>query len=88
MSMVETKKSLKVDDQIDFTKILQAGIYIIDKYYCKNKVILSSNNKTNALINNQYLYMMLNNSINKNMFLPFPKKNKKYTFDICKSFVE
>lgn len=82
------KSSARYEENIDFTKTIPAGIYIIDKYYCKNKVIFTSNNKTNTLISSKYLYMMLYNSIEQNMYITLPKINKIYTFDILSSFVE
>lgn len=75
-------------EQINFTKIIPAGIYLVDKYYCQNTVVLSKNNKTNTLITSKYLYMMLNNCIKRNLYIPLPKQNKKYIFDILSSFVE
>ena len=82
------KQSSKITNKIDFTMTIPAGIYIVDKYYCKNKVILTTNNKTNSLIDSKCLYMMLYDSINRNMFMELPKESKKYTFDICLSFIE
>ena len=75
-----------VADKIDFTKTIPAGIFIIDKYFCKQNIVLSSNNKTNSLITQQYLYMMLHESMAREMFIPLPKKSKKYTFDILSAF--
>ena len=57
---------------------MPSGIFIIDKYYCKNHVILNSNNKTNTLIESKYLYMMLNNCIKQGLHIQFPECTKKY----------
>lgn len=75
-------------EQINFGITIPAGIFIIDKNYCRYKVMLSSNNKTNSLIDSKYLYMMLIDSMRRDMFIKLPKESKKYTFDICLSFVE
>lgn len=82
------KPSSCIDDGIDFTKTIPAGIYIVDKYYCKNKVVLASNNKTNSLIDSKYLYMMLYNCMERGHYMTLPEESKKYTFDILQSFVE
>ena len=77
-----------MSNDIDFTKQIPAGIYIIDKYYCKNNVVLSSNNKTDTLINSKYLYMMLRHSKRHHLYLPLPSEDKQYKFDILSAFIE
>lgn len=73
---------------INFFENIPAGIFLIDKYYCKENVMLSTNNKTNTLIESKYLYMMLQHSITSNLYIQFPKLKNKYTFDILSAFVE
>jgi hypothetical protein len=69
-----------------YSSTMKAGIYIISHKYCKNNVTLSSNNKTNSLIDNKQLYNMLKESIRENMVLEFPAECPTYKFDILKAF--
>jgi hypothetical protein len=69
-----------------YSTIMKAGIYIISRKYCKKYVTLSSNNKTNSLIDNKQLYNMLKESIRENMVLEFPIEFPTYKFDILKAF--
>jgi len=69
-----------------YNKEIPAGIYLIDKNYCKEHVKLSSNNKTNTLINSQNLYLMMLNSIENNLFLELPQSDDSLTFNILNAF--
>lgn len=60
-------------NDVVYSTSVPAGIYLIDKEFCKRSVKLSSNNKTNTLIESEYLYLMLLSSINNNLFIEFPK---------------
>ena len=71
---------------IRYTDIIPAGIYIIDKQFCKYFIKLSSNNKTNTLIESQYLYIMLKHSISQNLFIKLPSYNKELKFNILNAF--
>lgn len=55
-----------------YTISIPSGIYLIDKEFCKQYVKLSKNNKTNTLIESEYLYMMLIHSIKNDLFIEFP----------------
>lgn len=65
---------------------IYAGLYFINKEYCKKNIILSSNNKTNSLINNESVYFMLLDCIQKNKFIKIPESNAIYKFDILNAF--
>lgn len=69
-----------------YSSIMKAGIYIISHKYCKNNITLSSNNKTNNLIDNKQLYNMLKESIRENMVIEFPTEFPTYKFNILKAF--
>ncbi len=60
-------------NDVVYSTSIPAGIYLIDKEFCKRSVKLSSNNKTNTLIESEYLYIMLLSSINNDLFIEFPK---------------
>lgn len=66
---------------------IDIGLYIIDKDFCKENVILSSNNKTNSLIESKELYKMLMKAKSDDLFIPFPNSNKRYNFSITSAFV-
>tara|TARA_B100000287_G_scaffold7459_1_gene7342 strand:- start:6184 stop:6870 length:687 start_codon:yes stop_codon:yes gene_type:complete len=57
---------------IDYTKVIPAGLYIIDKNWAKNNISISCNNKTNAKIDKHYVYEALITSINNKTFLQLP----------------
>lgn len=57
---------------IDYTKVIAAGLYIIDKNWAKNNISISCNNKTNAKIDKHYVYEALITSINNKTFLQLP----------------
>ena len=78
----------KTDDNIKYNDIIKAGIYIINKDYCKNNIKLLSNNKTNSLIDKQSLYRMIKNSINDNLYIEIPTSNKIIQFNILNAFSE
>ena len=81
-------KQIKCPIKIKYTHKIPRGVYIIDKKYCKYYVELSSNNKTNTLIDSQYLYIMLVRSINQKLFINLPKPNNKIKFNILNAFSE
>ncbi len=51
-------------------KCVKAGFYVVSKEFCKENVILSSNNKTNRLIKREEVYKMLTNAT---QFVPLPE---------------
>ena len=75
-------------DDIIYNDTINAGIYIINKNYCKNNIKLSSNNKTNTLINNESLYRMIKNSITDNLYIEIPAPTKDIEFNILNAFLE
>ena len=64
------------------------GIFLIDKQFCKYYVKLTKNNKTDTLIESQYLYIMLKRSMALNLYVELPTPNKTLKFDILKAFSE
>lgn len=67
-------------------QIIPSGIYFIDKYYCKENVKLTKNNKTNSLIKSDHLYLMLIDCILKNNFITFPEVSDICQINILKLF--
>jgi hypothetical protein len=72
--------------KICYNDIIPAGIYLIDRKYCKKCVILAKNNKTNSLIKNSFLYLMLKMSIAQKLFIEIPEPNCNVTFNILNAF--
>ena len=70
------------------TNVVQSGIYIVDRDYCKRHVLLTSNNKTNTLIKAPIVYDMIQHSIRQKQYLLFPTTAAKYNFDILSAFVD
>ena len=83
------KKGLlkSIDNNLVFTEEIPSGFYFIDKK-CKEWVKLSSNNKTNSLIKNQYLYKMLKLSLNSNLFIKLPEPKEIMKWTIIKGFIK
>lgn len=69
-----------------YTTTIPAGIYIVDKAFCKTYITLTSNNKTNTLISQQYVYCMLKRSIAAKLYIRLPPPDKKLTFSIAAAF--
>jgi hypothetical protein len=66
---------------------IPAGMFFVDKNYCKEHVQLSSNNKSNSIIKSIFLYMMLRNSMAQNLCLEFLEDIPNYEFDISRAFI-
>lgn len=81
-------KKINSPIQITYNDTIPSGIYIIDKLFCKKYITLSINNKTNTLIDAQYVYIMIKRSISLNLFIPLPDKNKNLKFNIMNAFSE
>ena len=71
---------------ITWNETIPAGIYLINKEFCKAHVQLDKNNKTNTLINKEYLYLMLKESLKEGLCLPMPPPNEVLNFDIMQAF--
>lgn len=86
--MVE-KKPIQITSKIKITynDIIPSGIYIIDKQFCKYYIERNSNNKTDTVINSQYLYIMLKRSIMMKTFIELPLPNKELKFNILNAFL-
>ena len=69
-------------------KIIKRGIYIVDNYYCKSNIILSTGNKTNTLIKSRELIKMLNWSYNNKLFIEIPNSNVNMKFNILSAFLK
>lgn len=83
-------KPKKILSNINFTynDQIKSGIYFVDKNFCKRYIKLLSNNKTNSLIDSQYLYCMLKRSILLKLFIELPTPNKNVIFNILHAFSE
>ncbi len=66
----------KIED-IDYTKTIKSGFYFVSKYFCSKNIKLSSNNKSNSIIDSKNLYKILLNSIDNNMFVEIKNNNVK-----------
>ena len=76
----------RYNERIVYNTTMESGIYLIDNKYCKKFVKLSTNNKTNTLIESQYLYTMLKRSLFQQLFIKIPLPNKVVTFNILDAF--
>lgn len=76
----------KNKSNINYTRELPIGLYLIEKEFCKENIKFTSNNKTNTQIIEPFLYEMLYNSLDKNLFIKFPEKTKILNFNIIKAF--
>lgn len=76
------------DKKIIYNKTIPSGIYLIDKDFCKNNINLSKtyHNKSNSTINKPNLYKMLYYSIENNLFIKLPDKNKDLKYSIINGF--
>jgi hypothetical protein len=63
---------------IDYTQVIKSGLYIVDRLYCINNVKFSSNNKTNTLIDPQYVYEILLHAIKNKRYIEFDDKYTRY----------
>jgi hypothetical protein len=68
-------------------EIIPMGIYLVDKTFCKENIVLTSNNKTNTLIETYQLYRMLQRSQQQKWFLELPSPNQQLQFNLNKCFV-
>lgn len=84
---LKTEQWWKNKSKIQYTDIIPAGIYFVDKKYCKRNVTLGCNNKTNALIDSKQLYMMLKHSMNQKLCIKMPSSNKQIEFNIMNAFI-
>lgn len=80
----QTKANIK----ITYNNIIPSGIYLIDKQFCKYFIELSSNNKTNTLIDSQFVYIMLKRSISQKLYIDLPSPNKALKFNILNAFLQ
>jgi hypothetical protein len=70
-----TKSNIK----ITYNDIIPSGKYFVG---------LSSNNKTNTLIDNQFVYIMLKRSISQKLYIDLPSPNKDLKFNILDAFLQ
>ena len=62
---------------------VKAGIYLVDRFYCKDNIVLSSNNKTDKLITKRDVYKMVTSTKH---FLELPDPNESIRFCILDAF--
>ena len=72
--------------KITYNDTIPSGIYIIDKQFCKYYIQFTSNNKTNTLIDSQYLYIMLKRSISLKCWIELPIPDNMVEFNILNAF--
>jgi hypothetical protein len=72
--------------KITYNDTIPAGIYFVDKKFCKTYIRLSKNNKTNKLITTIFVYLMLKRSISLKMFITLPASNNVLKFNILNAF--
>ena len=77
---------ITTNTNITYNDEIKSGIYFVDKKYCKRYIKLSSNNKTNSLIEPQYLYLMLKRSMRLRLYIELPTPNKTIDFNILHAF--
>jgi len=79
-------KEIKSNIKIKYNETIPQGIYLIDKQFCKYYTKIMKNNKTNTLIESQYLYIMLKRSMSLHTFIELPSPNKTLQFNILNAF--
>ncbi len=67
-----------------FNRYIKSGIYLIDRYYCKDNIDLTANNKTDKLISKKEVYHMIQYSQHY-VEMPPPQPDRP-SFDILKAF--
>jgi hypothetical protein len=80
------QKNNLINENIIYNDCIKSGIYLINKNYCRDNVKLSSNNKTDKMIESLYVYKMLKNSIENDLYIELPEPDKTITFNICNAF--
>lgn len=81
-----TSKMESYSNKIAYNEVVKAGIYLIDKQFCKRYVTLASNNKTNTLVTEINLYRMLQRSKSQNLFIEIPEPEKCIQFRMVDAF--
>jgi hypothetical protein len=72
---------------ITYNDTMPAGIYLVDKQFCKFYIKLAKNNKTNTLIKKEFVYAMLKRSMALGFFISLPQPNKEApSFNILNAF--
>jgi hypothetical protein len=83
---IDQLTSINKGCKITYNDTIPAGIYFVDKKFCKTYIRLSKNNKTNKLITTIFVYLMLKRSISLKMFITLPASNKVLKFNILNAF--
>lgn len=74
-----TRGPINPSKDIDYTRIIPIGLFIIDKDWARNNISISCNNKTNAKIDKHYVYEALITSIDNKTFLQLPEPTELAT---------
>jgi hypothetical protein len=77
---------LRYNSKINYAETIEAGIYIVDRRFCRKYTVLSKNNKTNTRIDSANLYAMLKRSIFQRLFIRVPPQDKSLDFNILAAF--
>jgi len=80
------KAPLKMKGNLNYTHVIKSGIYLLDKDFCKKRVTLISNNKTDTMVSNVFLYELLQNCLENDLFIEFPNPSTTLEFNILDAF--
>lgn len=69
------------------TNVIPSGLYLIPKEFCKSKIELKQNNKTNSLIDAKNLFKIMENSLENKLCIPITlSQTSKFTWSIDNGF--
>ena len=71
---------------LNYTHVIKSGIYLLYKDFCKKRVTLISNNKTDTMVSNVFLYELLQNCLENDLFIEFPNPSTTLEFNILDAF--
>jgi hypothetical protein len=69
-------------NKICFNDTIPSGLYLVDRMFCKRFVKTLSNNKSDTMIDQQNLYIMVKKSMLQKTYIELPEPTKKGTFNI------
>lgn len=79
----------KKTGEMDTTRIIPAGFFLIDDEWCRSHITLTYNNKSDSIIDQRGVYEMLCHAMSESLYLELPPpRMDKYTFSINNAFLE
>ena len=79
----------KKTGEMDNTKMIPAGFFLIDDAYCRSHISLTHNNKSNTIIDQRSVYNMLCHAMSESLYMDLPPPRiERFTFSINNAFVE